>query len=250
MKLACKLLVGIALLQTAAWAQVPAQTSAPGPEIKVVDGKISMTAMGVPLSRIVSMVDSAVGLQSKVAPEVASRNISVRFKELPVKDAVQKIFEGQPLNYMLIEGKGIHVSGMAQGTGTAASSFDSPPPVSQTPLPNVQPIQPTNPVQLNPGQANPNQANQVNPTTGQPITPTANTPFPPAGAPVPTANPAATGTPGAASAPGQMPPPIGANAPMIPIIAQPSAGLPVTPGPAPAQPAGPGTLGATPGTVR
>jgi hypothetical protein len=253
MKLACKLLVSIALLQNVAWAQVPGQTAAPGPEIEVVDGKISMTAMGVPLSRIVSMVDRAVGLQSKVAPEVASRLVNVRFKELPVKDAVQKIFEGQPLNYMLIEGKGIHVTGVAQGAGTAASSFDSPPPVAQTPLPNVQAVQPTNPVQVNPGQANPN-PNQVNPTTGQPVSPTANTPFPPAGAPVPTANPAATGTPGAASAPGQMPPPIGANAPMIPIIAQPAAGLPVVvPGPAPApssQPAGPGTLGATPGTVR
>src|SRR5688572_3383619 len=181
MKLTCKLLVSIVLLQTAAWAQAPAQTPAPGPEIEVVDGKISMSALSVPLSRIVSMVDRAVGLQSKVAPEVASRSISVRFKELPLKDAVQKIFEGQPFNYSLIEGKGIHVIGLAQGGGTTSgtSSFvDSPPvqsPINQGPFPNPTPVQPTNAV-------------QVNPTTGQPVPP-ANTATP-TGAQVGPANPA------------------------------------------------------------
>jgi len=247
MKLTCKLLVSIVLLQTAAWAQAPAQTPTPGPEIEVVDGKISMSALSVPLSRVISMVDRAVGLQSKVAPEVASRSISVRFKELPLKDAVQKIFEGQPFNYSLIEGKGIQVIGLAQGGTSGTSSFvDSPPvqsPINQAPFPNPTPVQPTNAV-------------QVNPATGQPVSP-ANTAIP-TGALVGPANsaPSAVAAPGAPVQPGQMPPPIGANPPTIPIIAQPAAGLPVTTTPAPQQPAAPGTLGggvtpgAIPGTIK
>jgi hypothetical protein len=188
------------------------------------------------------MMDRAMGLQSKVAPELTNRNISVRFKDLPLKDAVIKIFEGQPLNYIVIEGKGIQVLSVAQGGATptpTTGSFSDPLPITQSPINNVQP---TNPVQINPVQVNP---------ANQPVVVTA--PFPGTGT-TPNANPAAipatspTATPGA-PVPGQMPPPIGANAPPIPIIAQPAAGLPVVPAPAP-QPAGPGTLGATPGAIR
>jgi hypothetical protein len=243
MKIPCKLLLGLMLLPVSVFAQVQAQPQSqpPGPEIQVVDGKVSMNVQAVPLGRIVSLVDRAMGLQSKVAPELASRNISVRFNNLPLKDAVQKIFEGQPLNYMLIEGKGINVTGMAQGGSTATpttSSFDSvqQSPINQPPpLPNVAPIQPANPV-------------PVNPATGQPAV--TNAPFPATGNPA-TANPAATtAAPGGAVQPGQMPPPLGANP--LPIMSQPPVGPPVQPGPpppGPQQPAAPGTLGATPGAV-
>jgi hypothetical protein len=180
------------------------------------------------------------GYQSKVAPEVASRNVSVRIKDLPIKDAVVKILEGQPVNYMLIpaEGKGLYITGLAQGAPTTAGGFSEPPPVSQNPLPNMSPIQPGNP-----GQGNPNQPVIVNaPFPGN---------QPPVNANPANANPAAaTGTlPVQVNVPGQMPAPIGANAPPIPIIAQPAAGLPVVPAPQ-QQPAGPGTLGATPGAIR
>src|SRR5678816_1416619 len=123
---AYRVLVGLVVLQGSLFAQIPpqAQTQPPAPEIEVVDGKISMSALGMPLSRVVSLLDRAMGMKSKVAPEAANRPISVRFKDLPLKDAVQKIFEGQPLNYSLIAGKGIDVSGIATGsTATAASTF-------------------------------------------------------------------------------------------------------------------------------
>ena len=200
-----------------------------------------MYALGVPLGRIVTLVDRAMGFQSKVAPEVANRNISVRIKDLPVKDAFVKILEGQPVNYILIEGKGISVTGLAQGAPTTGSSFSEPPPVSQNPLPSASPIQPGNPAQVNPN---------------QPVI--VNAPFPGTGAPAntnpATANPTAVANPNAlpvnSAVPGQMPPPIGANAPPIPILAQPAAGLPIVPVPQQQQPAGPGTLGATPGAIR
>src|SRR5215470_13451452 len=100
MKVACRILVSLALLQGVAWAQTPA------PEIEIVDGKVTMSAQNVPLGRLLSLLDRALGMTSTVKPELANRNISVRFSSLPVKDAVHKIFEGQPLNYMFVEGKG------------------------------------------------------------------------------------------------------------------------------------------------
>jgi hypothetical protein len=196
MKIACKLLVGLALLPASAFAQLQAQPQpqTPGPEIQVVDGKVSMNVQAMPLGRIVSLVDRAMGLQSKVVPELANQNISVRFNSLPLKDAVQKIFEGQPVNYMLIEGKGIQVTGRAQGGSTSTpttSSFDS---VQQSPINQPPPI-PVNAPQIQPAQPVP-----VNPATGQPAV--TNAPFPGAGAPA-SANPAASNPAPGAPAPGQ-----------------------------------------------
>ena len=109
MKITSKLLVTLSLAvmpgSIFAQNQIPADSQPAGPEIEVVDGKITMSALGVPLGRIVTMMDRAMGFQSKVAPEAANRSVSVRIKDLPVKDAVMKILEGQPVNYMLIEGK-------------------------------------------------------------------------------------------------------------------------------------------------
>jgi hypothetical protein len=244
MKVAWRVLASLVFLQGSAFAQIQPQpqTQAPAPEIEVVDGKISMFALGMPLSRVVSMLDRAMGLKSKVAPEAASRPISVRFKDLALKDAVQKIFEGQPLNYSLIEGKGIDVSGVALG-GTTTTSTNSPfpeaAPITQTPIPGASPIQPAVPI---------NPAGQ--PVQGAPLGVTANPTNP--NNQVPATN---TAPPGA-MAPGQMPPPIGGVNPLTQPVgapavgtAAPAVGFPMAT-PAPSQPAGPGTVGgAAPGTI-
>src|SRR5215207_10175699 len=140
-------ILSLVLMQGSAFAQSPPAT---GPEIEVVDGKVSMNALGMPLSRILSLLDRATGLKSKVAPELANRNVSVRFTLLPLKEAVHKIFEGQPFNYMLIEGKGIDVSGVAvvgTTTTTSSSPFQDSGPISQ-PLPTNS-LQPAGAVQIN-----------------------------------------------------------------------------------------------------
>jgi hypothetical protein len=244
MKVAWSVLVSVVLLQGRAFAQIQAQpqpqTQTPAPEIEVVDGKVSMSALGMPLSRVVSLLDRAMNMKSKVAPEVASRPISVRFKDLPLKDAVQKIFEGQPLNYSLIAGKGIEVSGAAIGTASTGPSFQDPLPVSQTPIPGVTPIQPA--VPINPAGV----PVQVGGPTGGAANPQGN-------------NPAATGgtaPPPGVAAPGQLPTPIGGVNPLTqPVSATPSVGFPPAT-PPPQQPSGPGTVGgalggggATPGTI-
>jgi len=247
MKVAYRVLLGLVVLQGSLFAQIQpqAQAQAPAPEIEVVDGKISMSALGMPLSRVVSLLDRAMGLKSKVAPEVASSPISVRFKGLELKDAVQKIFEGQPFNYSLIEGKGIDVSGAALGGTTASTSspFPDAAPISQSPLPGASPIQPAVPI---------NPAGQ--PVQGAPIGATVNPANP--NNPAPASN---TAAPPGAVAPGQLPPAIGGVNPLTQPAGAPAVG---TGGPAvgfplatppPQQPTGPGTVGgvggAAPGTI-
>src|SRR5262245_12164288 len=104
MKYALIALLSISLLGTTFGA-------AKGPEIRIVDNKVSIQAEAVPLSRLLRLLDQATGMTSKVPPELANRNVSVRFSDLKLDDAVHKIFEGLPLDYVLIEGHGIVVTG-------------------------------------------------------------------------------------------------------------------------------------------
>ena len=95
--------------------------SSKGPKIDLVDNKLSIDADTVPLARLMRLVDSATGMTSKVPPELANRNISVKFSGLSVTDGVRKIFQGQPLDYVVIEGKGVIVTAASQNlNGTEA----------------------------------------------------------------------------------------------------------------------------------
>jgi hypothetical protein len=69
----------------------------------------------------------ATGMKSKVPPELTNRNISVRFSGLSLTDGVRKIFQGQPLDYILIEGQGVVVTASSQTlTGTeSAPAYNS-----------------------------------------------------------------------------------------------------------------------------
>ena len=111
-----------------------------GPEIQVVDGKVSMQVEAVPLGRLLRLLDEATGLTSKVPPELANRNVSVRFTGLDFDAAVRKIFQGQPLDYIVISGKGIVVTSVAQsvpstsGPAPFADSFPAQPNVPDQPF--------------------------------------------------------------------------------------------------------------------
>jgi hypothetical protein len=104
-----------------------------GPFIQVIDGKVSIQAEAVPLSRLLRLFDMATGLKSKVPPELANRNLSVRFTGLSYDDAVEKIFEGVPLDYIVVKGEGITVTAASQrapgapGIPSANSPFNSAP---------------------------------------------------------------------------------------------------------------------------
>src|SRR5688572_10201275 len=105
-----------------------------GPEIQVIDNKVSMQADAVGLGRLLRLFDIAIGLRSKVPAELANRNISVRFTGLTFDQAVDKIFEGIPLDYIVIQGQGIVVTSASQGgtaPATAAGALFNPQPTEQ-----------------------------------------------------------------------------------------------------------------------
>ena len=246
MRTAC-LVLALAMLPTSALGQ--------SPEIEVVDGKISMSVTAMPLGRLLSLIDRAMGTTSEVKPDLANRNISAQFTGLEFNDAVRKIFQGQPLNYMIVSGKGIRVTEVAQaGAATTASSAPPQSPSFQEPqiFPNSNPIPPTLSLQapqpiINPAQGNAQQAGF------------SMTPFGPQ--PIPNAN-NQNGNPNAGplSGPGALPPALGMNNPFNPTINNSqnggnvngvNGGVNNTPFPsAPAAPPAPGSLGgATPGTL-
>ena len=117
--------------------------AAKGPTINLIDNKLSIDADTVPLARLLRLLDQATGLKSKVPPELANRNISVKFSGLSLTDGVRKIFQGQPLDYVMIEGQGVIVTAASQNlTGTEAVPAYAQGPV-QPDQPFVQDFQPT-----------------------------------------------------------------------------------------------------------
>jgi hypothetical protein len=142
------------------------------PKIRVVDNKLSIQAEGVPLSRLLGLLREATGITYKVPPHLANRGISVWFENLDLNDAVHKIFEGQSLDYVWVEGKSIIVTGMsqnlnlknnpapataaaptpAQGTPPATPSMNpvNPPPYVPPPNPNQHQLQPPAAANANP----------------------------------------------------------------------------------------------------
>jgi len=103
-----------------------------GPEISIIDDKVSIHAEAVPLSRLLRLLDRATGLTSKVPPELANRNVSVRFSNLSLDDAIRKIFEGQPVDYVLVQGQGIFVTGTSQNVVAGNSAAPNSPPPQET----------------------------------------------------------------------------------------------------------------------
>jgi hypothetical protein len=108
--------------------------AAGGPEIRIIDNKVSIQAEGIPISRLLRLFDQATGLTSKVPPELANRNVSVRFSNLTFDEAIRKIFEGQPIDYVFVEGKGIIVTGTSQtlNARNTPSGPSAPPPPQES----------------------------------------------------------------------------------------------------------------------
>jgi len=135
---------GLVLLASTAFA------AGKGPEIQIIDGKVSMQADTVPLGRLLGLLDRATGMKSRVPVELANRNVSVSFSDLGFDEAVRKIFEGRSLDYLVIGGQGIVVTAVAQVLPRNAGPVGiDPSPFNQQPgfvqdafgLDNQQPMQ-------------------------------------------------------------------------------------------------------------
>ena len=121
--------------------------AAKGADIRVIDNKVSIDVESIPLGRLLQLFDKATGLTSRVPAELANRNLSVKFTGLGFDDAIQKIFEGQPLDYVVIGGQGIIVTALSQPGPNESSPTpvynQGPPQIEQqTFIEDNSPIQP------------------------------------------------------------------------------------------------------------
>ena len=107
-----------------------------GPEVTNVDQKISISADDITLERLLRLWDQATGMQSVVPLELANRKLSIQFTGLPVNDAIRKMFNGQPFDYVLVEGHGILVMERSQSAPVVPSA-DVSNAVEQVPEPPV-----------------------------------------------------------------------------------------------------------------
>src|SRR5215813_3454485 len=98
-----------------------------GPQVIVVDEKISIRADAIPLGNLLRLWDQATGMHSTVPPELANQKLSVRFDGLSTNDALRQIFNGQPFGYMLVENQ-LVVTPQAPSEPTAEAEPGSVPP--------------------------------------------------------------------------------------------------------------------------
>src|SRR5262249_16190829 len=94
-----------------------------GPEVLNVDQQISINADGIELGRLLRRWDQATGMQSSIPSELADLTVNVHFTELSVSDAVQKIFAGLPVDYILVGGQGIVVTAQSQNVSRDEQPF-------------------------------------------------------------------------------------------------------------------------------
>src|SRR5437667_3017502 len=160
-----------------------------GPEIDLVDNKLSINAETIPLCRLLRLLDLATRMQSKVPAELANRNISVKFSGLSIEDGVRKIFQGQPLDYVVVEGRGVIVTSASQMTSAGGESAPIYNALQAQPFPQPveQPFTPDFPQVPIPQPGQPPVPQQQPPTIQTPFGPIAN---PRAGQPVPQIVPA------------------------------------------------------------
>src|SRR5262245_53807935 len=93
-----------------------------GPEVTNVDQKISVSADDITLDRLIRLWDQATAMQSVVPPELANRKLSIHFTGLPISDALRKMFNRQPFDYVLVEGHGILLMERSQSEPVAQSA--------------------------------------------------------------------------------------------------------------------------------
>ena len=124
-----------------------AHAFAAGSEPRVVyfQQKVSVDAKSAPLSRLLRLWDEATGMRSSVPTELASQTVTVKFSELPLDEAVRRIFEKLPLDYVFIEARGIIVTGSQVPAGRAAAGARPPnegAPEAANPSPQKKPNAP------------------------------------------------------------------------------------------------------------
>ena len=84
------------------------------PQVVNIDQKLSVNVENITLARLLRLWDQATGTHSSVPREFANQMVSVRFSGLPIEEAVRKIFQDLPFDYVFVNGQGIRVTGPSQ----------------------------------------------------------------------------------------------------------------------------------------
>jgi hypothetical protein len=108
------------------------------------DQNVSINVEGITIGRLLRLWDQATGMNSSIPAELADRTLSINISGLGVNEAVRKIFEKLPFDYVFIQGQGIIVTGISQTGPAEAVPADNPVPQvigppSEEELPSRQP---------------------------------------------------------------------------------------------------------------
>jgi len=118
------ILAGILAVQSSAAVQGPAGPA--GPQVQNFDQRISVNADNITLGQLFQLWDQATGMHSTVPRELTKRKLSVHFTGLSVTDALRKIFDGQQLGYVVVEGTGVVVTELVQSGSTVEPQSEFP----------------------------------------------------------------------------------------------------------------------------
>lgn len=97
------------------WLAAPA--AAAGQDVWAVNGRFSIDAKSVPISQLLRYIDQVTGMRSKIPADVAHMTVSVVCNDVDFEEAVRKIFEGVPLDYVVLGTSGIIVVGRSNPAG-------------------------------------------------------------------------------------------------------------------------------------
>jgi len=106
---------------------VNALSAGKDPEFKMVDGKLSIQADAITLRQFLQYLDAATGMTSKVNPQLANEQISVRLEGMEVNAAIRKSFQGRPWNWAVVNGKGVNIIDRATAISATSSGPSSAP---------------------------------------------------------------------------------------------------------------------------
>lgn len=106
-------------------------------DIQAADGLVSIQADRVGLGVLLRELDAAAGTTSVVPTGLEYQPVSVWFSDLPVRQAVKKVFEGTALDYAVVGGSRIVVLDTSPGVDApAANALGAPPAGFQRPSGN------------------------------------------------------------------------------------------------------------------
>ena len=119
-------------------------------DVRIVDDRISISASAVPLVELLAALDAVAGTESSVAVELRNRNVSVQFSGLSLDNALDKVFEGLGLDFLVVGGRRIMVIAVSGGPDGVTRGFSNGPVTAgtSTAARPAAPVAPMSPFQV------------------------------------------------------------------------------------------------------